>query len=180
MTRVRAIHSPRATAAVSAEPSASEVMAPSSTDQTPGRPSQPLRSTPLNSDRKPGSMTGETAFRSAPAIAASASRIRLPKPHRPVFIMPISFPRPARRYHDAPLRPKGTSSSRPGVEEPQVYPDPATETVRGHELDASARGTNVGHPIEPQRDRGHPHDVANRGGPDPVQGEGGGDASPAK
>ena len=68
------------------------VMAPSSTDQTPGRPSQPVRSLPLNSDRKPGSSTAAAAaFRSVPAVAASASRARLPHHHRAAFTMPPYF-----------------------------------------------------------------------------------------
>src|SRR5439155_8511108 len=64
------------------------VMAPSSTDQTPGRPSQPVSSLPLNSDRKPGSSTAAAAaFRPVPPVAASATKASLPQHHRPAFIM---------------------------------------------------------------------------------------------
>ena len=54
------------------------VMASSSTDQTPGRPSQPVRSLPLNSDWKPGSSTAaDAAWTPEPAVAANNTKAKL-------------------------------------------------------------------------------------------------------
>src|SRR6185295_8139171 len=140
------------------------VMAPSCTDQTPGRPSQPVRSLPLNRNRKPGSSAAAAAAgRPVSAVAASASKTRLPQHHRPAFTMLPLFlvtGETLPRCGTPAKKPSPRSMARSGAEEPQVDPDPGTQAVRRDQLDAFARGPDVGDPIETAGDRGHRHDVA--------------------